>query len=211
MQGEALVRNLKAKGVRFATGLSEAETGAAEKAYGLRFPPDFRALVKAGVLNGLPPFSPEFVALSGPRLEGGFYDWRDLRNAEIRDAIREPVRGIVEQIEAQELWPAAWGERPTTHRAVVAMADQRMRPATRLVPIHRHAYLPQEPFEAGNPVFSFHGGDIICISKSLEDHLLWLARPLPGVRMNAPRAKAIPFWDEWVEYGEAAGCATPGQ
>jgi hypothetical protein len=209
LQGEALARFLRARGVRFAPGLSEAEAAAAEKAYGLRFPPDLRALLKAGVMNGLPPFGGELAALGIPRMEGGFYDWRDLESEAIQDAVEAPVRGILEAVEAQRLWPRAWGERPPTYGAALKVAGAHLRAAPPLVPIYQQSYIPQEPREADNPVVSVNETRIRCLSRTLEEHLEWLLESSLKVPRSSPRTKAIPFWDDWIEYADAGPAASP--
>jgi len=62
-----------------------------------------------------------------------------------------------------------------------------------------HRYLPEQPHEAGNPVFSVFGIDAIHYGVDLADYLerefsSWDRRPWPDA------IKYIPFWSDLVEH-----------
>jgi hypothetical protein len=93
---------------------------------------------------------------------------------------------------------AEWGERPASPddrkevlRSVVARAPK-------LIPLFNHRYLPEEPHEAGNPVFSVYQSDVIYYGTDLTDYFEreftgWHCRPWPD------QIKHIRFWSDLVE------------
>ena len=71
--------------------------------------------------------------------------------------------------------------------------------APKLIPLIGHRYLPEQPHEAGNPVFSIFGTDAIYYGANLKDYFdreftLWSSRPWPKTKI-----KYIPFWSDLVE------------
>jgi hypothetical protein len=67
----------------------------------------------------------------------------------------------------------------------------------RLIPVYIHRFIPSEPPEAGNPVFSVHQSDIIIYGNDLAAYLsAEFGIPNPSTSPEAPRA--IRFWSEWL-------------
>jgi hypothetical protein len=67
-----------------------------------------------------------------------------------------------------------------------------------LIPLIGHRYLPEQPHETGNPVFSILGTDAIYYGANLKDYFEreftgWHSRPWPA------QIKHIPFWSDLVE------------
>ena len=161
-------------------GDSQAELDRAQERYGLNFPPDLLELLK------------------DRRLTRG-HDLND--EATIRKMLAWPFEGLLFDVESGFLWWPEWGTRPDgageraeVLRAVVAGAPP-------LIPLYSHRYLPAEPHEAGNPVFSVYQSDIVYYGADLEDYF---AREFgaPGQPLQEP-IKRIRFWSDLVErYGE---------
>ncbi len=62
-----------------------------------------------------------------------------------------------------------------------------------MIPVFSHRYLPDDPNEAGNPVFSVYQTDIIYYGADLLDYFEnEFAQPRPAWRTITPRL--IRFW-----------------
>lgn len=161
----------------WAEGYTQAELDVAQERYGLVFPPDLLAL-----------FRDRRPVLG--------YDWRT-DDKEIREMLRWPLEGLLFDVENNALWWPEWGERPRSagERAEVLAAVVASSP--KLIPLVSHRYLPAEPHEVGNPVFSVYQSDVIYYGADLEDYFdrefVDNRRPLGG------DIRHIRFWSELVE------------
>ncbi|MGA8368214.1 MAG: hypothetical protein ACLQMT_09140 [Candidatus Acidiferrales bacterium] len=54
-----------------------------------------------------------------------------------------------------------WGPRPTDLVAALEAARKELTKAPKLIPVYSHRFVPSEPCDSGNPVFSVHQADII--------------------------------------------------
>jgi hypothetical protein len=78
--------------------------------------------------------------------------------------------------------------------------------APKLIPLIAHRYLPEEPHESGNPVFSIFYTDAIYYGANLDDYFEreftgWHGRPWPKP------IKYITFWSDLVErFAENRNC-----
>jgi hypothetical protein len=171
-------RRRMSEGRLWAEGYSQAELDAAQEKFGLRFPPDLVALLR------------ERRPVLG-------YDWRT-DETEIRAMMRWPLEGLLFDVENDHLWWAEWGERPATEGARAEVLAAVVRAAPPLIPLVSHRYLPAEPCESGNPVFSVYQSDVIYYGADLEDYFeREFAEGPPGpVDGNVKR---IRFWSDLVE------------
>jgi hypothetical protein len=72
--------------------------------------------------------------------------------------------------------------------------------APKLIPLFGIRYIPDEPHESGNPIFSIMGADIIHYGANLAH---WLERERGGVeghRRPWPPIREIRFWGQAVRY-----------
>lgn len=97
-------------------------------------------------------------------------------------------------IEHNGFWLPEWGSRPETLEDAKKIASDLISAAPKLVPICMHRMIPDEPREAGNPVFSVHQTDIIYYGFDLLDYLrhefkLGDREPWPE------KIRPIRFWD----------------
>jgi hypothetical protein len=72
--------------------------------------------------------------------------------------------------------------------------------APKLIPLLGHRYLPADPCEAGNPVFSVYQSDVIYYGANLQDWMRWEvdgwdAEPWPAI-------SRIRFWSDAEERNE---------
>ena len=188
----ALAKQLMEKsGVSFVQGLTAAELGAAEQRWGLRFPPDLA----------------EFLRYALP-VSAGWFDWRSPDDPAIQNALAWPREGICREIEQNAFWPDQWGSRPAGSSAALEMAQAQLTEAPRLAPLCGHRYIPAEPLETGNPVFSVYQTDIICYGANLWEYLSneysYYVRG-PGAQLTVSKnVKRIRFWSWLADLNDGA-------
>ncbi|MCX6319589.1 MAG: hypothetical protein NTW29_20090 [Bacteroidetes bacterium] len=147
-QTKQIINLLRQKGVVFADGLSDSEVENAEDKFKVKFPPDLK----------------QFLQLQLP-ISDAFVDWRKgLYDQKTEDYILEllawPLEGILWDIKHGE-WLSIWGECPENKDDQITIAKSYFAAVPQMVPVFSHRYIPSEPNEAGNPIFSVHQTDII--------------------------------------------------
>lgn len=179
LKAQRLVQLLERAGVQLEQGLSDTELAAAEQFAEASFPSDLAALLRL-------------------RLPAGhrFPNWRSL-SSELGEQLRWPLEGMCFDIEHNAFWLAEWGDRPRELSEAFRMAEEHVARAPRLIPIVGHRYLPAEPSEAGNPVFSVYQTDIIYYGNDLASFFAAeLHFESPDWAATAPRS--IRFWSDLV-------------
>jgi hypothetical protein len=158
-------------------GYTQAELVRAQRRFGLTFPPDLVALLRRRrPVNG--------------------HDWT--HNRAIRRALDQPFNGLLAAVENGRLWWPEWGRLPSSARAREQVLQEVVSLAPKLIPLIGHRYLPEQPHEAGNPVFSIVGVDAIYYGANLKDYFErkftgWHSGPWPA------QIKYITFWSDLVE------------
>lgn len=161
---------------RWTKGYTQSELDRAQRRFGLVFPPDLIAL----------------LTLKRP-VEG--HDWTDDRA--IKRALDWPFEGLRHSVEAGSLWWPEWGKCPPSKRAREQVLREVVSRAPKLIPLIGHRYLPEQPNETGNPVFSIYGVDAIYYGANLTDYF---EREFTGWNKPWPaKIKYIPFWSDLVE------------
>lgn len=134
--------------------LSDSELANAQAEAGVAFPPDLCELLTATLPSGR-----------------RFPDWR----SRPRDAMGEwrayLVDGIHFDVLHNDFWPSTWPACPDAPAESREIVEQRLAEAPALIPIYGHRGIPNEPLEAGNPVFSVSQTDIIIYGNDLADYL----------------------------------------
>jgi len=127
------------------------------------------------------------------------WDWVN-DDAGIRCALEHPLGGLLFDVEQNALWWPEWGQRPPRSEERAEIVTAVVAAAPRLIPLLSHRYIPEEPHEAGNPVFSVMQADVIYYGADLEDYFerefddaRWSMTPL------RPEVRFIPFWSELVD------------
>ena len=138
------------RGVTLEEGLSDMEVANIETEYGFRFPPDLRAVLK-----------------EAQPTSHGFTDWRNTHSAGLRASSAEPVEGVLGAVRAGTFWFPQWGERPTDEVSALHVAQEGLQVAPTLIPFWGGIYIPDDPPEDGNPLFSVNDFDIVYIAESL--------------------------------------------
>lgn len=162
---DALIRSsislMEEAAVIFDQGLSDLEIADVEYQFGIRFPPDLRAFLRValpvgfdGPADNLPPF----------------HNWRCSNDPRLAFYLDLPFEGLAFDIEQNSFWVDSWGERPRVLSEALSIARAQYLAAPKLIPVYGHRYLPEDPCEAGNPVFSVHQMDIIYFGQNLWDY-----------------------------------------
>ena len=135
---------LKEAGVIFEAGLSDDEIFKIEKEYQFIFPPDYKSFLQ----TELP-------------VTQGFIDWRNAKKETIQERLNWPYDGMCFDIENNNFWMAEWGNRPSDNIKAFEIAKKAINNAPKLIPILGHRYIPDNPNEINNPIFSVYQTDII--------------------------------------------------
>lgn len=161
-------------------GLSADEIIAIEKRFDFRFPPDLRRALE----DRLP-------------LGDSFPNWR--KPETVVKQVEWPWEGIRFDIEYNNFWLPAWGSKPTRLDDALSVARRHFDQAPRLVPVDGHRYIPSQPHESGNPIFSVHQTDIIHYGSNIQD---WVGREFErgGEVRDLSACRHIPFWTDIIEY-----------
>ncbi|MFO1512579.1 MAG: SMI1/KNR4 family protein [Verrucomicrobiota bacterium] len=175
------IETLRSSGVLIQRGLSDGELSTAENRFEFLFPPDLKELLKHGL-----PVSEKFP------------DWRSGTPEQLSEWLNWPFDGMCFDIEHNKFWMDEWGAKPTKLTEAFAVAKKQIHKAPKLIPIYVHRFIPAEPSESGNPVFSVYQTDIIYYGTDLASYLsaeFGFKNPFPIP--NEP--KPITFWSNLVE------------
>jgi len=182
-QWHACIDFMKADGVEFEVGMTDAEFEAAEKRFEFRFPPDLRASLS--------------VALPVKHKE--FPNWRDLDCEDLSWKFNLPLDGILFDVEQNNFWLTKWGPKPPDIADAKMLAKEKVKAAPKLIPICSHRLMPESPHQSGNPVFSVHQTDIIYYGINLRDYLIHEFATPSGIIWPIPDdVTEIEFWDDIV-------------
>lgn len=175
-----LVVQLKARGVVFENGLSDAEVERAERRYDFVFPTDLRRLLQ----YALP-------------VSSGFPDWRNFEDAALAERFGWAADGICFDIARSGFWLNEWGAKPGDADAACRLARGEIAKAPVLIPIYSHRFMPSEPETEGNPVLSVYQTDIIYYGYDLASYFAAeFGVQTPEQAASEPRA--VRFWDNFL-------------
>jgi hypothetical protein len=125
--------------VAFEAGLSDSEVEAVQDRFGFHFPPDLRAFLQTALPVG-----------------ERFPNWRSGNVTSLRKWLDLPLAGVCFDVEHNAFWLQDWGPRPASLDEALSICQALVANAPRLIPIYSHRFMPDEPRDAGNPVFSVH-------------------------------------------------------
>jgi hypothetical protein len=176
----SLVDQLDAQGIVFEPGLSDDEVQQIEARFHFRFPPDLR----------------KFLQYALPRGER-FPGWRKGASAALRESLAWPSQGILDDVQHHDFWLPAWGDQPPSPEQATETVRALLDAAPMMVPVFGHRYMPCSPHQAGNPVFSIVGTEIMYAGSDLPSFFtIEFGVPCPAWAASAPRP--IPFWDDLI-------------
>ncbi|AOR25197.1 hypothetical protein BGI42_15735 (plasmid) [Clostridium taeniosporum] len=175
-----IINALKNKGIIFEKGLSKQEFNMIENFYGVNFPPDLK----------------EFLSLALP-ISNKFINWRDMSEdniKKIQDKLEWPLEGIIFDIENNNFWYKNWGNKPDNFEEAIDICKKEMKKVPKLIPICSHRYIPSEPNESGNPIFSIYQTDIIYYGEDLLSYLQLEFNMKKYEDIDFDLIKEIKFW-----------------
>jgi len=130
------------KRMPFKKGLTDKQINDVQEFYNIKFPPDLRELLMC--------FCPVFC------------DWSNYSEANIqllKKRLRWPIKGILFDVENNDFWMECWGIKPDHMKTALEIAEENLATVPPLIPICGHRYIPSNPCEAGNPIYSVKGYD----------------------------------------------------
>jgi len=185
-QIQYVVELLMAKDIVLERGLSADEIREAELKHCFQFPPDLKLFLQ----TALP-------------VSSGFPNWRH-DDAELKQQMSWPRDGIVFDVEENDFWLPAWGERPEELEEATMIVIDMISRAAPLIPIYKHRYLPAEPCEPGNPIISVYQTDVIRYADTLINYFENEFAENPQYPSDM-EPRPIGFWDDLIDRGGVAG------
>lgn len=182
MKYDDLIDKLLEKDVVFEDGLNENEIKYIEALYEIEFPVDLK----------------EFLMTALP-VSKGFVKWRDYseENIEkIRSSLDWPLEGMIFDIEENNFWYEEWGERAESLEEAINKCKEEMNKVPKMIPIYSHRYIPSEPLDAGNPIFSIYQTDIIYYGENIESYMDIEFGIKNYEDMDWDRIRKIRFWED---------------
>jgi len=183
-QIKRVINLLESNKVKISEGMSQSQIDAAQNLYEIVFPPDLKELIMT--------FIPE-----GDR----FWNWADFstENVEkIKGMLMWPADGALFDVEHNDFWPKAWGQKPDNLTQKLGAARKHLEEVPKLLPIYSHRFISSFPNEAGNPVFSVYQTDIIIYGRDLWDYFEIEYREKDYSNIEFDKIKAIPFWNDII-------------
>lgn len=186
----SLQKILISKGVKFETGLTNNEVNQIELKFNFSFPPDLKQFLQLGL-----PISDHFV------------NWRQGLISEdiainIISRLDRPLEGMLFDLQNFDFLINSWGEKPTSYHDKEIIAKQMYSTFPKLIPIYSHRYIPMDPMEEGNPIFSVHQMDIIYYGYDLATYFAnEFHFELPCEFKVVDEPKKIRFWSNWIDEG----------
>lgn len=184
---DTLQTQLREAGIEFESGLTDSEIDQIEKTFDIKFPPDLKEFHQLGL-----PISESFI------------NWRkglQSKDAEkeIKERINWPLEGILFEVEKNDFWDPSWGSMPPSFAEKAIIAIEKYLTYPKLVPIYGHRYIPMNPLERGNPVFSVYQMDIIYYGYNLATYFSneFSFEIANESRLEEPRE--IPFWSGYTD------------
>ncbi|MBI2444217.1 MAG: SMI1/KNR4 family protein [Candidatus Magasanikbacteria bacterium] len=184
---ESLKRDLENRGIIFSDGLTGQEITHAEKKFKFNFPPDLKMFLQ----HALPIARKE-------RDESFFPDWRHLNSDSLNFYMGLPLEGILFDVENNNFWLPELEQKPQDSEKAKKIMIEAVNKAPKLIPIYAHRYLPAEPLEENNPIFSVHQTDIIYYGSYLYDYFQ-VEFNKRVYASSGVKPKKIKFWSAIIE------------
>lgn len=193
---------------RWLPGLSDEEIDTVERRWQARFPPDYRLFLSRlhAIGEAAPGAGPSRKRLAPVPHSKVVYNWL-LDTKPLKHAFAWPLSGLLPHKQYKGIWRSAWGREPPEGEVRERQIREQAVGAAPLIPLTGHRYLVGAPCQAGNPVLSVYGGDIIPYGKDLRGFLLIEFAGTLG--LNYDRAywkygipdhdilRRIPFWGDF--------------
>lgn len=179
MTFDIIINQMKKRGVRFSTGLTNDAVAEIEKNYEVRFPGSLKEFYKIAL-----PISMDNIEFSI------FPRWNNFSTDNInfiRQRMNIPYQWLRKDIE-KGFSLSIWEEKTI---------DQLFENAPKLIPIFAHRYMPIIEGVDDPPIISTVGRDTIYYGHNLIEYL---EIEFSGKTINTNKFSYIPFWSEIIEY-----------
>jgi hypothetical protein len=136
-----------------------------------------------------------------------FENWRQGLYTEkganqIENSLDLALHGMLFDLKNNAFWVRGWGEKPNTYEEQEIIVRNKYLSFPKLIPICSHRFIPSDPIESGNPVFSVHQTDIVYYGYDLPTYFSKEFHfELPDNFQIPEKPKNISFWTWWVEEG----------
>lgn len=174
-----ILGHLKATGVVIEPGLNDQEIEQVRVTTGIVLPPDLAMLLRQGLPVG------EL-----------FPDWRHNAAAVAKDSHEHIVEGIIFDAAESDYWHPLFGDRPEGYKLRRQRISEVVAKLPPLVLIHGKAFLPSDPWQAGNPVLSvWQAVDTVFLGADIVDYFI---RAM-GISIDYPapdHINKVPYWGD---------------
>jgi len=174
-------------GALITPGMSECELQAVEERYGFTFAPQHRLMLSVALpLDAIP-----------ERPRSLWPNWRQPDN-QLDDHVGWPVDGLLGAVRREHLWLDEWPPVPSSTIDAVALAEEFLASAPRLVPVRGFVYLPGAEWAVREPLVSVHEDDVYVFD---DDLLTWLEQDCcwgAATRRCQP-LHSLPLWSSVMQ------------
>ncbi|HLX55070.1 MAG TPA: hypothetical protein VKR58_14080 [Aquella sp.] len=190
LHAKEIIKNLQKKSESFEKGLGDEEVLMIESKFNLTFPPDLRVFLQSAL-----PISNSFV------------NWRlglssEEESEKLTFRLNWPLDGMIFDVKSNDFWFDQWGNKPEKIEDRINLATKFYHTYPKLIPIYSHRYIPSQPNQAGNPVFSVHQMDIVYYGYDLASYFakeFQFDLPSNFEILTEPNVE-IEFWSHWTVY-----------
>lgn len=179
-----LIKKMKKKGIKFEEGLKNEELLEIERMYKLIIPEEYK----------------EFLSLALP-ISAGFYNWRDMSEENInhiKNAIVEPLEGLVFDVLNNQFWLDKYGERPDDNNLAIQILKENYENAPKLVPIYKHRYIVALE-EKKIQIISVMQSDIIYYGQNINEYFKYEFELAGKSEISYNYNNYIPFWSDIID------------
>ena len=187
----ALINQLKEKGIQFSKGLTDEEIHNIEKIYDIKLPRSLCNFYYYGI-----PFIENKAGSSFPQWK----DYSETNIQKIKRRISAPIEWLLLDVK-QGFWLSDWGPRGDSIDERIGHFREMVINAPRLIPVYSHRYIPQIANSDDPPVISTVGSDTIYYGSNLQEYLY--NEFLNDGRLTiSKRDTYIPFWSEIININQ---------
>jgi hypothetical protein len=130
---------------------------------------------------------------------GVLFPWSKFSKQKYNDLIGWVLRGVLFDVEGNDLWLARWGERPKLRDDALDIARRDFATWPKLLPIYGHRFLAAEPCRSGNPVFSIWQTDIVYYGANLAHYLVHEFVDHHARHSYGLEIQSVDIWSDFAE------------
>jgi hypothetical protein len=116
--------------------------------------------------------------------------------------INMPLDGMIFDIKSNDFRFERWGDKPENVNDRIDLATKFYSTYPKLVPVYSHRYIPSQPHQVGNPVFSVYQMDIIYYGYDLASYFAkeFKFELSDNFEILTEPKVEIDFWSYWTAY-----------